>query len=401
MGASLDLSARRRDGSEFPAEISLSRVQLAEGNFTTVAIRDVSVRRRVEAKFRGLLEAAPDAIVIVDAKGSIVLLNAQAERMFGYGRAELLGASVDLLVPARDRERHASHRTGYTGNPRARSMGSDLDLQAVRKDGTTFPVEISLSPLETEDGTLISSAIRDVTGRKETEHALKLAYKELESFSYSIAHDLRAPLRGMNGFAQILLEDYGDRLDAEGLDCLREIHANALRMGALIDALLSLSRLSRSELRREPVDLAAYARVAFDRLVAVEPHRKIELQTPTQLACFADPALARTLIENLVGNAWKFSARNDSARIELGTTMSEGGQAFFVRDNGVGFDMAHASKMFAPFQRLHREVEFPGTGIGLATAQRIVQRHGGRIWAEGHPGEGATFFFTFPEASTT
>ena len=401
MGASLDLSARRRDGTEFPAEISLSRVQLAEGNFTTVAIRDVSLRRRVEAKFRGLLEAAPDAIVIVDTTGHIVLLNAQAERMFGYERAELLGASVDILVPSRDRERHAAHRTGYTGNPRARSMGSDLDLQAVRKDGTTFPVEISLSPLETEDGTLISSAIRDVTGRKATEHALKLAYKELESFSYSIAHDLRAPLRGMNGFAQVLLEDYGERLDAEGLDCLREIHANALRMGALIDALLSLSQLSRSELRREQVDLAAYAQVALDRLVAAEPARRVELQAPRQLPCWADPALARTLIENLVGNAWKFSARKDDARIEIGTTICDGAPAFFVRDNGVGFDMAHASKLFAPFQRLHRDVDFPGTGIGLATAQRIVQRHGGRIWAEGRAGEGAAFFFTLPEASTT
>ncbi|HWB76468.1 MAG TPA: PAS domain S-box protein [Nannocystaceae bacterium] len=399
MGANLDLSARRRDGSEFPAEISLSRVQLAEGTFTTVAIRDVGMRRRVEAKFRGLLEAAPDAIVIVDTSGNIVLVNAQAERMFGYERAELVGASVDILVPMRHRERHGGHRVGYVANPRARAMGSDLDLHAVRKDGTTFPVEISLSPLETEDGTLISSAIRDVTLRKETEHALKLAYKELESFSYSIAHDLRAPLRGMNGFAQVLLEDYADRLDDEGRDCLREIHDNALRMGALIDALLSLSRLSRSELRCEPVDLAAYARAALGRLASVEPGRKVELAAPPELPAWADPALARTLVENLVGNAWKFSARRPDARIEIGAAATDGRPAFFVRDNGVGFDMAHASKLFAPFQRLHRESDFAGTGIGLATAQRIVQRHGGRIWAEGRPDAGAAFFFTLPEAT--
>lgn len=396
MGAGLDLAARRKDGSEFPAEISLSRVQLAEGQFTSAAIRDVSLRRKVEAKFRGLLEAAPDAIVIVDESGRIVLVNAQAERLFGYERTELIGRLVDILVPARDHARHVEHRADYFRDPRARAMGSGLGLKAVRKDGTQFPVEISLSPLETEEGLLVSSAIRDVTQRVETENALKLAYKELESFSYSVAHDLRAPLRGMNGFAQILLSDYRDKLSVDGLDCLLEIRNNAVRMGALIDALLSLSRVSRTELRRERVDLGAFVQTAVAACSSIDPGRVVEVKVQEGLSAWADPPLLRTLVENLIGNAWKFTSGTEHARIEVGVRDSDGQRAFFVRDNGAGFDMGYVERLFGPFQRLHAESEFPGTGIGLATAQRIVHRHGGRIWAEGAVGKGATIHFTLP-----
>jgi protein-histidine pros-kinase len=397
MGAGLDLAARRKDGSEFPAEISLSQVLVAEGAYTSAAVRDVSLRRRVEDTFRGLLEAAPDAIVIVDRSGRITIVNAQAERLFGYQRSEMIGQPVEMLVPRRYREAHPAHRTGYFGAPRPRSMGSGLELFAVRKDGSEIPVEISLSPLETEEGILVSSSIRDVTARKETENALRLAYKELESFSYSIAHDLRAPLRGMNGFAQILLEEHGDKLDADGLDCLNEIRTSAVRMAGLIDALLSLSRVARTEIRRERVDLGHVARSAIARLSAGDRERAVELDVANDLSVSADPSLVRNLVENLIGNAWKFTRQVADARIEIGAVEAGAGRAFFVRDNGAGFDMGHAARMFGPFQRLHTEAEFPGTGIGLATAQRIVHRHGGTIWAEGEVGKGATFFFTLPE----
>jgi PAS domain S-box-containing protein len=396
MGAGLDLWARRRDGSEFPAEISLSLAREGDASIAIAAVRDVTDRRRIEAKFRGLLEAAPDAIVIVDTTGKIVIVNAQAERMFGYAREELVGSNVDILVPERVRGGHAAHRGSFVVNARARAMGSDLELHAVRRDGSEFPVEISLSPLETEDGTLISSAIRDVSARKRTERELRDAYAELEAFSYSIAHDLRAPLRGMNGFAQVLLEDYADRLDADGLDALAEIRTNASRMSELIEALLSLSRLSRRAVQSTTVDLAAYARTTLTRLRADEPDRVVELAAPLSLDAWADPALARTLIDNLVGNAWKFTARKPDARIEIGAEERELERVYFVRDNGAGFDMAYASKLFAPFQRLHRASDYPGTGIGLATAQRIVHRHGGRIWADGEVDRGATIYFTFP-----
>jgi PAS domain S-box-containing protein len=400
MGAGLDLWASRRDGSEFPAEISLSRARHGDTSYTIAAVRDVTDRRRNEAKFRGLLEAAPDAIVIVDTTGKIVIVNAQAERMFGYARAELIGSSVDMLVPVRIRAEHPKHRDHFVANARARAMGSDIELHAVRRDGTEFPVEISLSPLETEEGTLISSAIRDVSLRKRTERELRHAYAELEAFSYSIAHDLRAPLRGMNGFAQVLLEDYAERLDADGLDALNEIRTNATRMSELIDALLSLSRLSRRAMEPAEIDLAGYARTALARLATADASRAVEVVAPANLYAWADPALARTIVENLVGNAWKFTLRTKDARIEVGVEDQDHERVFFVRDNGAGFDMAYAAKLFAPFQRLHRSGDYPGTGIGLATAQRIVHRHGGRIWATGEVDRGATIYFTFPNKET-
>jgi light-regulated signal transduction histidine kinase (bacteriophytochrome) len=228
--------------------------------------------------------------------------------------------------------------------------------------------------------------------------AVEIVNRELEAFSYSVSHDLRAPLRSIDGFSQALLEDYEPLLDDEGKKFLRYVRESAQEMARLIDGLLGLSRVTRAELHRAPVDLAAIARRQIERLRTAEPERQVTVVIPEHLPAIGDPALLEIVIQNLLGNAWKFTSAHPTARIELGMQSEGERDAYFVRDDGAGFDMAHAQKLFGAFQRLHRAEEFEGTGIGLATVQRIVHRHGGEVWAEGQVGRGATFHFTLGPA---
>ncbi|HUF51887.1 MAG TPA: ATP-binding protein [Longimicrobiales bacterium] len=223
---------------------------------------------------------------------------------------------------------------------------------------------------------------------------LEAANRELEAFSYSVSHDLRSPLRSMDGFSQALAEDYGDRLDAEGLDHLRRIRAASQRMGHLIDDLLQISRVTRADMRREQVDLSMITQSVAAALARAEPERNVAFVATDGLTGVGDPALLRIALENLLANAWKFTSRREYARVEFGAARQNGSVAYFVADNGAGFDMTYAGKLFTPFQRLHALTEYPGTGIGLATVQRIVHRHGGSVWAEGTVDNGATFYFT-------
>jgi light-regulated signal transduction histidine kinase (bacteriophytochrome) len=236
------------------------------------------------------------------------------------------------------------------------------------------------------------SDITDTKARRE----LEMANRELEAFSYSVSHDLRAPLRAIHGFAEALIEDYGDRLDEVGMDYLNRVRRSAERMAQLIDGLLSLSRLSQRDLYVGMVDLSTLAREVIEELSQRQPDRSVEVKIADGLVAECDVDLVRIVLDNLLGNSWKFTVGKDQAVIEFGAIGQNGETVYFVRDNGVGFDMRYADKLFMPFQRLHGE-EFEGTGIGLATVARIIYRHGGRIWAEGVPGAGATFFFTLSE----
>ncbi len=405
-----------KDGRRIPVLVGAARLDAAapevisfvldisERKRSDGLIRKLAQERAADAKFRALVESAPDAAVIIDAAGRIVLVNVRTESMFGHHREALLGQSADLLL-AQGSRRSVGGRSSFFGDPL--TTGTPRMMWGQRRDGSAFPIEVSSSPLNTSEGLLVSSTIRDITERRRVEAALeasaaqlKMTNRELESFSYSMAHDLRAPLRGMSGFAQILLDEYNQKLDDEGKECLQEIQANAKRMGAHIDALLSLARVSRGELQLLRVDLTALVENVAAQLAAAEPSRHVELAVESDLFANMDPSLARTLVESLLDNARKFTMNVEAPRVEFGRTIKDGRATFFVRDNGAGFDMEYASKLFTPFQRLHSVREFPGTGIGLASVQRIIHRHGGCVSAEGSAGRGATISFSLPEDLT-
>jgi PAS domain S-box-containing protein len=403
-----EMTALRGDGSHILVEVSLNPIHSEEGMLTIVAVHDLTHRFQAEKKFRGLLESAPDSVVVVDEQGIIQLVNSQAEKMFGYERQEMLGKTIEMLVPRRFQKKHAKHREGYYGDHPARPMGAGLELFAVRRNGTEFPVEISLSPLEFEEGLLVSAAIRDITERKEFEEAIQqlnsdleqraaqqeASNKELESFSYSVSHDLRAPLRSIDGFSQALLEDYGSQLPKEALGYLKRVRAAAQRMAELIDDLLNLSRVTRASLNPRFINLSQLAQEVIAGLEEQNPQRKVQVSIMPDLMVTADPHLMRIVLDNLLSNAFKFTTRRDPALIEFGQLSKAAERTFFVRDNGVGFNMAYVDKLFGVFQRLHSASDYPGTGVGLATVQRIIKIHGGRIWPESTEGRGTTFFFT-------
>jgi PAS domain S-box-containing protein len=344
--------------------------------------------------FVALLEAAPDALVCIAADGRVVLVNAQAERLFGYKREELIGQLIEILVPDAARAVHPGHRARYVADPRHRPMGAGRPLAGRRRDASTFSAEVTLSAIDTGEGVLLTAAIRDVTAKLRMKD-LERSSQSLESFVYSVSHDLRAPLRALSGYSGALLEEYGGVLGEEGRGYAERIVAVSEQMGRLIDYLLELSRISRTELNLQQVDLGGEAARIAEELQRAEPGRHVCFAIEKPVQALADHRLICTVLQNLLDNAWKFTSGRDDASIEFGTAPSgDAAVCCYVRDNGAGFDPAYAGKLFQPFQRLHAARDFPGDGTGLASVRQIVERHGGHVWAEGAVGAGATFYFT-------
>ena len=361
--------------------------------------------RESEEKFSKAFRASPEAIGITRLRDNqFIEVNDTFIRSTGYTREEAINNSaVEFGLWANE-----ENRARILGIMKEQGKVSNEEVQFRTKSGGIQTVLFSIETINIGNEPCAISMAADITERKQAEEKLKLAVqklevssarliaanKEMEAFSYSVSHDLRAPLRSIDGFSLALLEDYADRLDDTGQDYLRRLRGASQKMGELIDGLLKLSRLTRGEMQPRKVDLTALAGEIAERLKENDPERQAEFVINRGLTAYGDPDLLRVLLENLLGNAWKFTGMTPQARIEFGAKRNGKVKAYFIKDNGAGFDMTYAGKLFRAFQRLHDEAKFPGTGIGLATVQRIINRHGGTIRAEGETGKGATFYFT-------
>jgi PAS domain S-box-containing protein len=352
--------------------------------------------------FRQLLEAAPDAIVVVDSTGLIVLANSMTEKNFGYRQDELVGQPIEILVPERFQHMHVSHRDGFFTKPSTRPMGSGIELTAQRKDGSEFPAEISISPLQTDKGLLVTAVVRDITERKQAQrqlqqHAAELerSNAELEQFAYVASHDLQEPLRIVASYSQLLARRYQDKLDSDANEFIDFIVDGASRMQILINDLLSYSRVGTRGQGFEPTDFNKVIESALQNLELSLEDKAATVTHDNMPTLMADRVQVMQLFQNLISNAIKFHG-NAPPQIHLGVEKQADEFVFQVRDNGIGIDPQYAERIFLVFQRLHGKREYPGTGIGLAICKKIVERHGGRIWVESAPGEGSTFFFTIP-----
>ena len=359
-----------------------------------------------------ILEHAHDAIISLDLTRRVLTWNRGAGVLFGYDPAQAQRLRVEDLVADADRE---ALLVAFDEARRGDSA-HELELRLRRASGTVFTGEATLAPVREEKGEIVavSLTIRDISERKRNEErlrqlhseleervvertaALRAVNRELESFTYSASHDLRAPLRGIDGFSQALLEDYGELLDDRARDYVRRVRSGAKKMGQIIDALLMLSRISRTDMEPEPVDLREIAQATLEEFRTQDPDRQVEFRCDENMVVQADHQLMQIALYNLLHNAWKFTRDREEAVIEFRRLEDAAAHTFFVRDNGAGFDMAFADKLFVPFQRLHDVREFEGSGIGLGTVHRIINRHGGRLWAQGKEGEGATFYFELP-----
>jgi len=412
IGTGIELNGRRKDGSEFPIEIMLSPLESAEGILVTAAIRDITVRKdaekhlaQMEGRYRGLLEAAPDGMVVVNQRGEIVLLNAQSEKQFGYLRNELIGRKVKSIIPEGFAERLIADGTRTAAEALAQHIGTGIELNGLRKDGSEFPIEIMLSPLESAEGILVTAAIRDITTRKEAEanlvqnvKELNRSNEELEQFAYVASHDLQEPLRMVASYTQLLSRRYKGKLDSDADEFIAFAVDGANRMQRLIQDLLTFSRVGKKG--QDLLDISsddALQQAILNLRGAIEDSGALVTHGPLPEVRANEIQLTQ-LFQNLVGNAIKYQGPG-IPHIHISAAKNGAPRWIFsVKDDGLGIDPQFFERIFGMFQRLHKRDEFAGTGMGLAICRKIVERHGGIISVESTPGEGSTFHFTLGES---
>ncbi|THU41393.1 PAS domain S-box protein [Niastella caeni] len=407
----------KNDFSRKAKAFSKDEIGILANNFNNMAdeldrsIRDIE---QAQQKFKGLLESAPDAIVIVGEKGIIQLVNKQCENVFGYGRNELIGCNVELLLPERFRTSQTENQKLFYDNPGIRSTGAGIELLGRRKNGEEFPVEISLSPLETEEGILITAAIRDISEKKRLEKEIREANvtlekkvkqrtaelesknKELAQFAYVASHDLQEPLRTTSSFVELLRKQYHGKIDDNANRYIDYVIQASDRMKTLIKDLLDYSRIGR-EKKIEPVDCnVAFSEVIAD-LAKVIKENKAEITAGDLPVINAFPTELKLLFQNLISNSIKFQKPGIAPHIEISTVRENGYWHFQFRDNGIGIEKQYQERIFIIFQRLHNRSVYEGSGIGLAHCKKIVELHGGTIWVQSEAGKGSTFHFTLAD----
>ncbi len=405
-GAACELKLKRQDGALFNARLQSIVAGTEEGGplFVRSAMSDVTSLKEMETllrdseeRFRRIAETSADIIFQLDAQGRVVYVSPAVNR-YGYKPEAIIGTPFDSYVDSRDLAKAMdAFKRASSGN-----RIDMLELRLLYATGAPYNVEVNVTPVKKLGATVAVQGIaRDITARKSLETVLKqtntnleAANKELEAFSFTVTNDLRAPLRTIEGFSRAIIEDYADRLDATAADYFSRIQAATRRMDQYIEAMWTMSRLTRRELTENTVDLHAVAQEIAGDLQRKQPERRVDFVIADGVNVKGDREMLRVALKNLLENAWKFTSNHPSAKIEFGVAEVDGKKTCFVRDNGAGFNIAFADKLFQPFQRLHTDAEFPGIGIGLAIAQHIIKRHGGKMWAEGEVGKGATFYFT-------